>query len=103
MWDNHPGIHHQAEIPEVVAGLGVTVLAALHDLNLAALFCNTIHGLSGGQRVTASRLAPKSPDGAARYGAAPSPMLSSWSVITDRMCRRIRLSAAAPSRRAIAS
>ncbi len=50
---NHLDIHHQVEILEVVAGLGVTVLAALHDLSLAALFCHTIHVLSAGQMVTA--------------------------------------------------
>ena len=50
---NHLDIHHQVEILEVVAGLGVTVLAALHDLSLAALFCHTIHVLSAGQIVTA--------------------------------------------------
>jgi iron complex transport system ATP-binding protein len=50
---NHLDIHHQVEILEVVAGLGVTVLAALHDLSLAALFCHTIHVLSDGQVVTA--------------------------------------------------
>jgi iron complex transport system ATP-binding protein len=50
---NHLDIHHQVEILEVVAGLGVTVLAALHDLSLAALFCHSIHVLSAGQIVTA--------------------------------------------------
>ena len=50
---NHLDIHHQVEVLEVVAGLGVTVLAALHDLSLAALFCHTIHVLSAGQVVTA--------------------------------------------------
>jgi len=50
---NHLDIHHQVEILEVVAGLGVTVLAALHDLSLASLFCHTIHVLSAGQVVTA--------------------------------------------------
>jgi iron complex transport system ATP-binding protein len=50
---NHLDIHHQVEILEVVAGLGVNVLAALHDLSLAALFCHTIHVLSAGQVVTA--------------------------------------------------
>jgi iron complex transport system ATP-binding protein len=50
---NHLDIHNQVEILEVVAGLGVTVLAALHDLSLAALFCHTIHVLSAGQVVTA--------------------------------------------------
>lgn len=50
---SHLDIHHQVEILEVVAGLGVTVLAALHDLSLAALFCRTIHVLCAGQLVTA--------------------------------------------------
>jgi iron complex transport system ATP-binding protein len=50
---NQLDIHHQVEVLEVVAGLGVTVLAALHDLSLAALFCHTIHVLSAGQMVTA--------------------------------------------------
>jgi iron complex transport system ATP-binding protein len=50
---NHLDIHHQVEILEVVSGLGVTVLAALHDLSLAALFCQAIHVLRAGQLVAA--------------------------------------------------
>jgi iron complex transport system ATP-binding protein len=46
---NHLDIHHQVEILELVAGLGVTVLAALHDLSLAALFCHHIHVLRAGR------------------------------------------------------
>jgi iron complex transport system ATP-binding protein len=46
---NHLDIRHQVEILEVVAGLGVTVLAALHDLSLAALFCQSVYLLAGGQ------------------------------------------------------
>jgi iron complex transport system ATP-binding protein len=49
---NHLDIHHQVEILELVAGLGVTVLAALHDLSLAALFCRTIHVLRDGRVVS---------------------------------------------------
>jgi iron complex transport system ATP-binding protein len=49
---NHLDVHHQVEILELVAGLGVTVLAALHDLSLAALFCHNIHVLCAGQVVT---------------------------------------------------
>ena len=49
---NHLDIHHQVEILELVAGLGVTVLAALHDLSLAALICRTIHVLCAGQVIT---------------------------------------------------
>lgn len=50
---SHLDIHHQVEILELVAGLGVTVLAALHDLSLAALFCQVIYVLRAGQIVTA--------------------------------------------------
>jgi iron complex transport system ATP-binding protein len=50
---NHLDIHHQVEILEVVSGLGVTVLAALHDLSLAALFCHAIHVLRAGELVAA--------------------------------------------------
>jgi iron complex transport system ATP-binding protein len=49
---NHLDIHHQVEILELAAGLGVTVLAALHDLSLAALFCRIIHVLRAGQLIT---------------------------------------------------
>ncbi len=50
---NHLDIHNQVEILEVVTGLGVTVLAALHDLSLAALFCSAIHVLRAGRIVAA--------------------------------------------------
>jgi iron complex transport system ATP-binding protein len=46
---NHLDIRHQVEILEVVAGLGVTVLAALHDLSLAALFCQSVYLLAAGR------------------------------------------------------
>ncbi len=49
---NQLDIHNQVEILELVAGLGVTVLAALHDLSLAALFCQVIYVLRAGQLVT---------------------------------------------------
>jgi iron complex transport system ATP-binding protein len=49
---NHLDIHNQVEILELVAGLGVTVLAALHDLSLAALFCQVIYVLRAGELVT---------------------------------------------------
>jgi len=48
---NHLDVRHQVEILEVVAGLGVTVLAALHDLSLAALFCDPVYILAAGQIV----------------------------------------------------
>jgi iron complex transport system ATP-binding protein len=46
---NHLDIRHQVEVLELVAGLGVTVLAALHDLSLAALFCQSAYLLADGQ------------------------------------------------------
>ncbi len=48
---NQLDVRHQVEILEVVAGLGVTVLAALHDLSLAALFCDPVYILAAGQIV----------------------------------------------------
>ena len=48
---NHLDIRYQIEVLELVAGLGVTVLAALHDLSLAALFCDTVYLLAGGRVV----------------------------------------------------
>jgi iron complex transport system ATP-binding protein len=45
---NHLDIRYQVEILELVAGLGITVLAAIHDLSLAALFCDTVHLISAG-------------------------------------------------------
>jgi iron complex transport system ATP-binding protein len=48
---NHLDIRYQVEILELVSTLGVTVLAAIHDLSLAALFCDTVHLLGGGRVV----------------------------------------------------
>jgi len=48
---SHLDIRYQVEILELVAGLGVGVLAALHDLSLAAMFCGTVYVLAGGRIV----------------------------------------------------
>ena len=48
---NHLDIRYQLGILELVVGLGATVLAALHDLSLAALFCQTVHMLADGRIV----------------------------------------------------
>jgi iron complex transport system ATP-binding protein len=48
---NHLDIRYQVEILELVSALGVTVLAAIHDLSLAALFCDTVHLLAGGKLI----------------------------------------------------
>jgi iron complex transport system ATP-binding protein len=46
---NHLDIRYQVEILELVSALGITVLAAIHDLSLAALFCDTVHLISDGR------------------------------------------------------
>ena len=48
---NHLDIRYQVEVLELVRGLGVTVLAALHDLSLAGLYCDSIHLLSSGRLI----------------------------------------------------
>jgi iron complex transport system ATP-binding protein len=49
---NHLDIRYQVEVLELVAELEITVLAALHDLSLAALFCDTVYLLADGMIVT---------------------------------------------------
>jgi iron complex transport system ATP-binding protein len=49
---NHLDIRYQLEVLELVAGLGVTVLAALHDLSLAALFCDQAYLIADGRIIT---------------------------------------------------
>jgi len=50
---NHLDIRYQLEILDIMRELPVTTLAALHDLNLAALYCDRLYVLSEG-RVVAS-------------------------------------------------
>ncbi|MFH8441565.1 ABC transporter ATP-binding protein [Streptomyces sp. NPDC018026] len=50
---NHLDIAQQLEVLSLVRAGGPTVLAALHDLNLAALHCDRLHVVDGG-RVVAS-------------------------------------------------
>ena len=50
---NHLDIRYQLEILDIVRELRVTTLAALHDLNLATLYCDQLYVLSEG-RVAAS-------------------------------------------------
>nr|WP_320144044.1 ABC transporter ATP-binding protein [uncultured Cohaesibacter sp.] len=45
---NHLDIHHQIEILRLVRDLDLTSVIALHDLNLAAMFCDRIMILEGG-------------------------------------------------------
>lgn len=48
---NHLDIHHQIEILRMVRRLDLTSVVALHDLNLAAMFCDRIVVLQAGQVV----------------------------------------------------
>jgi iron complex transport system ATP-binding protein len=50
---NHLDIQHQLSILGLVRRLGVTCIVALHDLNLASLFCDRIGVLSAGRLVAA--------------------------------------------------
>lgn len=50
---NHLDIHHQLGTLDLVRRLGVTVLVALHDLNLAARYCDRIYLLDQGRLAAA--------------------------------------------------
>lgn len=50
---NHLDIKYQLQILDVVKGLNATVLAAFHDLNIAAMYCDRIFAIEAG-RVVAS-------------------------------------------------
>ncbi len=46
---NHLDIEHPIQVLTLVRRLSATVVVALHDLNLAAMFCDTVAVLHGGQ------------------------------------------------------
>ncbi|MDA0769779.1 MAG: ABC transporter ATP-binding protein [Chloroflexi bacterium] len=48
---NHLDIRYQLEILDLVKGLGVTTIAAVHDLNLAAAYCDRIYVVQAGEIV----------------------------------------------------
>ncbi len=50
---NHLDIQHQLDILALVARLGLTSIIALHDLNLAAMFCDHLAVLQKGEVVAA--------------------------------------------------
>ncbi|GGP95954.1 ABC transporter ATP-binding protein [Streptomyces griseomycini] len=50
---NHLDIRHQLALLTLVAGLPLTTVVALHDLNLAAMHCDRVVVLSGGRVVAA--------------------------------------------------
>nr|WP_206442677.1 ABC transporter ATP-binding protein [Streptomyces boncukensis] len=48
---NHLDVRHQLQLLALVRGLGTTSLLALHDLNLAAAYCDRLHVLREGRLV----------------------------------------------------
>jgi iron complex transport system ATP-binding protein len=48
---NHLDIRHQLQLMDLVKTLNVTVLAALHDLNLASVYCDYLYVIQNGQVV----------------------------------------------------
>ncbi|GGD60719.1 ABC transporter ATP-binding protein [Paenibacillus nasutitermitis] len=46
---NHLDIYYQLQMFDLLKGLGVTVLSAIHDLNMAALYCNRLYVLKAGR------------------------------------------------------
>jgi iron complex transport system ATP-binding protein len=50
---NHLDIQHQLAILTLIRRLGITCIVALHDLNLAALFCDEIALMQGGRLLAA--------------------------------------------------
>ncbi|HEY0186109.1 MAG TPA: ABC transporter ATP-binding protein [Cellulomonas sp.] len=48
---NHLDVRHQLQVLDIVRGLGIGVLAALHDLHLAARYCDRVYVLDHGRTV----------------------------------------------------
>lgn len=48
---NHLDITHQLQLLKIVKNLNVTVIAAIHDLNIAAMFCDRLYVLKDGKIV----------------------------------------------------
>ena len=46
---NHLDITHQLQLMRIVKNLNVTVISAVHDLNIAAMFCDRIYALKDGR------------------------------------------------------
>lgn len=50
---NHLDVKFQLQLMNLVKGLDRTVIAAIHDLNIAAMYCDQLYALKGGQVVAA--------------------------------------------------
>lgn len=49
---NHLDIKYQLQILDTVKDLGITVISAFHDLNIAAMYCDKIYALQSGKVVS---------------------------------------------------
>jgi iron complex transport system ATP-binding protein len=52
---NHLDIHYKLQIMELVKGLGITVLAAIHDLEIACMYCDSLVILDRGRIVASGK------------------------------------------------
>jgi iron complex transport system ATP-binding protein len=52
---NHLDIQHRLDLLDLVAGLPITTVIALHDLNLAAMYCDRLLVLRAGRAVAEGR------------------------------------------------
>lgn len=48
---NHLDVRYQLQVMNLVKTLGITVFSSLHDLNMAAMYCDRLYVLSGGELV----------------------------------------------------
>ncbi len=48
---NHLDIKYQLQLMDIVRSLKLTVIAAIHDLNIAAMYCDKIYALQNGEIV----------------------------------------------------
>ncbi len=46
---NHLDIKYQLQLMDTVKEMGVTVISAIHDLNIAALYCDKIYAIKSGE------------------------------------------------------
>ena len=52
---NHLDIKYQLQLMDLVRGLDRTVIAAVHDLNIAAMYCDRLYAVKGGRIIGQGR------------------------------------------------
>lgn len=52
---NHLDITHQLQLMKLIRKLGLTVVAAIHDLNIAASYCDYLYVMKGGEIIAEGR------------------------------------------------